>query len=126
MFSRSYEMFFITSLPAYGIEIRVNGALEIQPDHRSPEMIHLKRVFDSEYHGTGITWPQVRRRLHSSAAPIKVIEINSKSTGTLDYADASKMGLNAIAVGGFSLIRGLTLEGLDVTISFETPSCTTL
>jgi len=54
----------------------------------------------------------VLANLHEAAAPVKVVEVNSRSSGTLNYADHSKTGLSVIAVGGFSLSRGLTLEGL--------------
>jgi len=41
--------------------------------------------------------------------------VNSRSSGALNYTDHEKTGLNVIAVGGFSLSRGLTLEGLMVS-----------
>ena len=47
--------------------------------------------------------------------PIRVVEVNSQSPGTLDYTGNRQDGLNVIAVGGFSLSRGLTLEGLMVS-----------
>ena len=50
-----------------------------------------------------------------SASPITVVEVNSRSSGTLDYIGNQQDGLNVIAVGGFSLSRGLTLEGLMVS-----------
>ncbi len=44
----------------------------------------------------------------------QVVEVNSKANG-LDYSAAGDRGQTVIAVGGFSLSRGLTLEGLTVT-----------
>ena len=41
--------------------------------------------------------------------------VNSRSPGALDYVEYENTGLNVIAVGGFSLSRGLTLEGLVVS-----------
>jgi hypothetical protein len=46
---------------------------------------------------------------------VKVMMINSESDETLDY-DAYNGGLNVIAIGGNKLSRGLTLEGLTVSI----------
>ena len=43
------------------------------------------------------------------------MEVNSRSAGSLDYAEHEANGLNVIAVGGLSLSRGLTLEGLTVS-----------
>ncbi len=44
-----------------------------------------------------------------------VVEVNSRAAGSLDYAQHETAGLNVIAVGGLSLSRGLTLEGLIVS-----------
>ena len=40
---------------------------------------------------------------------------SSKTSGALNYDDRSEFGQSVIAVGGFSLSRGLTLEGLTVS-----------
>lgn len=45
---------------------------------------------------------------------IETLSINFKSKQQLDY-EIYKAGRNVIAIGGFSLSRGLTLEGLSVT-----------
>ena len=52
--------------------------------------------------------------LNDAAAPIQVVTVNSRSSGSLNYGDYGK-GLAVIAVGGYSLSRGLTLEGLMVS-----------
>jgi len=72
-------------------------------------------VWNEEYREAGVEWAEVLKLLHESAAPIKVIEVNSRSSGTLNYKDYANNGLHVIAVGGFSLSRGLTLEGLTVS-----------
>ena len=46
---------------------------------------------------------------------VKVMMINSESDEILDY-DAYPEGLNVIAIGGNKLCRGLTLEGLTVSV----------
>jgi hypothetical protein len=46
---------------------------------------------------------------------VEVMMINSKSDEMLDY-DAYEDGLNVIAIGGNKLSRGLTLEGLTVSM----------
>ena len=47
---------------------------------------------------------------------IKTLLINSKSKESLDYDDyKDNGGLHVIAIGGYSLSRGFTLEGLTVT-----------
>ena len=76
-----------------------------------PEIEALHAVWKAEYSDSGVEWSAVLSRLHDSAAPITVVEINSRSAGALNYAEYDKTGLNIIAVGGYSLSRGLTLEG---------------
>lgn len=95
--------------------IRVNGAL---PPHKAlldPELKALHEVWKREFCSTEFDWAHLQVCLHEAAAPIRVVEVNSKSPGTLDYTGNRRDGLNVIAVGGFSLSRGLTLEGLMVS-----------
>jgi hypothetical protein len=82
---------------------------------RDPEIAALCDVWTKEYAGTNTRWQEVQVHLIEAAAPIKVVEVNSRSSGTLNYEDYEESGLGVIAVGGFSLSRGLTLEGLTVS-----------
>ncbi len=95
--------------------LRVNGALPPDKAMRDPEIADLHRCWEREYHNAGVSWPVVLGLLYDSAAPIKVVEVNNRASGTLNYADHARNGLNVIAVGGFSLSRGLTLEGLVIS-----------
>ena len=99
-----------------GSSIRVNGSKP--PNHavRDPELGELRRVFAREYEGTcGLGWAEVQARLHDSVSAVTIVEINSRAAGSLDYVEHESAGLNVIAVGGLSLSRGLTLEGLTVS-----------
>lgn len=95
--------------------VRVNGSLAGPAALRDPEIAALHQLWHREYSNSGLEWAEVQERLHESCAPIKVVEVNSRSSGALNYADYTDTGLNVIAVGGFSLSRGLTLEGLIVS-----------
>tara|TARA_R100000365_G_C2748176_1_gene79084 strand:- start:3422 stop:6148 length:2727 start_codon:yes stop_codon:yes gene_type:complete len=95
--------------------IRVNGSSPEREALRDPEIAALKRVFAAEFAACGVSWTQVQNRLWDSISPINVVEVNSRSSDSLDYDAHKKNGLNVIAVGGFSLSRGLTLEGLMVS-----------
>lgn len=65
---------------------------------------------------TGISWEKVQQDyLYSAISAIEVRTINQRSSGKLDYTEYSENGLRVIAVGGLSLSRGLTLEGLMVS-----------
>ncbi len=101
-----------TRLERIQASVRVNGALPPDEALRDTEISALRDVWIDEYSDTGVPWDSVLANLHEAAASVKVVEVNSRSSGTLNYADHSKTGLSVIAVGGFSLSRGLTLEGL--------------
>ena len=96
--------------------VRVNGSKRPARAARDPQIAALRRTFDDEYADTcEVPWPDVQEQLHESISPVNVVEVNSRSRGSLDYAGHDLSGLNVIAVGGFSLSRGLTLEGLVVS-----------
>lgn len=98
--------------------VRLHGAL---PPHaaalRSPRIADLSATFDAEFGDCGFPWAAVLGALHEAIAPIVVQPVN-QSTGaaSLDYSQSSEPpGLRVIAVGGNSLSRGLTLEGLTAS-----------
>ena len=96
--------------------IRVNGSKPSDEALHDPEMHALHRVFQEHYEKTcGHDWAEVQAQLYDSVSAVQVVEINSGSSASLNYADYSASGLNVIAVGGMSLSRGLTLEGLTVS-----------
>ena len=93
--------------------VRVEGA---DPDaDRNPEIAELKRCWHAEYSDASPDWAGIRDNLLPIVASATVISVNSSSPATLDYDAAGDNGLTIIAVGGFSLSRGLTLEGLTVS-----------
>lgn len=96
--------------------VRVNAAKLPAAAVRDPEIKALRHAFDEHYADScELPWPDVQAQLHESAQAVNVVEVNSRSPGSLDYAGHEASGLNVIAVGGFSLSRGLTLEGLVVS-----------
>ncbi|RWO32340.1 MAG: endonuclease [Mesorhizobium sp.] len=95
--------------------IRFLSGLTPQEALRDEDMKALQVVWKEEFADSGFIWEEVQARLLEAAAPIRVEEINSRSAGSLAYSDHEEHGLNVIAVGGFSLSRGLTLEGLTVS-----------
>lgn len=84
---------------------------------RNPEIASLHAVWKAEYAEVeGADWTEVQARLHEVLISTKVVEVNaSKRSQPLDYDQGSEHGVTVIAVGGFSLSRGLTLEGLTVS-----------
>ncbi len=65
----------------------------------------------------GIDWEDLLKNyLHKAISPIEVRAVNMKTgAASLDYFNHKNDGLRVIAVGGNSMSRGLTLEGLGVT-----------
>ena len=99
-----------------GSSARVNGALPPAQAMADSEIAVLCHAFEEHYaDSSGVSWADVQSRLHESASAVNVVEVNSRAAGSLDYASHEASGLNVIAVGGFSLSRGLTLEGLVVS-----------
>ena len=96
--------------------VRVQAALPPDQALRDPEISALQETWKTEFgEAAGFDWPEVQSRLLDSASPVRTVLINSKSKDALDYADNAASGLNVIAIGGFALSRGLTLEGLMVS-----------
>jgi len=86
---------------------------------RNPEIAALHAVWESvlaEPEAEGADWPTVQARLHEVLVAARVVEVNaSKRSQPLDYDQTGEHGVTVIAVGGFSLSRGLTLEGLTIS-----------
>lgn len=96
--------------------VRVSGVKPMVDALLDDEIAALHEVFVREYESTcNFGWTSVQEKLWESVSPINVVEINSRSSGSLDYSEYEKTGLSVIVVGGFSLSRGLTLEGLMVS-----------
>lgn len=70
--------------------------------------------------GVPVAWDQVNAQLHTAAAKIGVIVVNSSAGTPLDYKEHEADGRSVIAVGGNKLSRGLTLEGLSISYFLRT------
>lgn len=73
----------------------------------------LKNTFRDEFSECEYEWPEVLSNLYKGIGTIKVVAVNKDKTESdkLNYEEYED-GLRVIAVGGLSLSRGLTLEGL--------------
>ncbi|MXU66551.1 Z1 domain-containing protein [Oceanomicrobium pacificus] len=79
-----------------------------------PEIVALHGVWQDEYSDSEFDWPSIQSELLDAIASAKIVEVNSRAND-LDYSNSGERGQTVVAVGGFSLSRGLTLEGLTVT-----------
>ena len=88
---------------------------------KNPEIAALHSVWEQEFAASAraaerVDWAAIQLRLHEVLVAARVVEVNaSKRSQALDYDQRAEHGVTVIAVGGFSLSRGLTLEGLTVS-----------
>ncbi len=91
--------------------------------NRHSRLTILHDTWQTHYSECEVPWDRVRKALYDSIASIKVLTINQKSEAAdrLNYGayKKSEKGRRVIAVGGLTLSRGLTLEGLCVSYFFR-------
>jgi hypothetical protein len=83
---------------------------------KHPPLMELHRVWNVYYSDVTCSWNDIRKNLYESIASVKTLTINQKTEASdrLNYGayKNSEKGRRVIAVGGLTLSRGLTLEGL--------------
>ena len=102
--------------------IRANYALAGNASLKNDHMASLKELFDVEHFNESESWDEVQAELDNAIFGIKTVVVNSSKTDEpLDYAayEAKGEALNVVAVGGLSLSRGLTIEGLTVSYMYR-------
>ena len=90
--------------------LRINGSRGAA-GLSDPEIAALQAVWRDEFYDAGFSWNEIQSAMFDAVVATRVVEVNSRTNG-LEY---SMQGATIIAVGGFSLSRGLTLEGLTIT-----------
>ena len=93
-------------------------------DAEEIESIHALHTIWDKYalsEVSDMSWDEILARyLYRAVAPIDVRAVNGNTgTSSLDYDNHKDDGLRIIAVGGNTLSRGLTLEGLMVTYFYR-------
>ena len=82
----------------------------------------LKDVFDIHFAtipGFEFSWPEIQTALKDAVMPVVVRTVNGgNAPKNLNY-DEVEAGLRLIAIGGQSLSRGLTLEGLCISYFYR-------
>lgn len=101
-------------------DVRNYSSLAPEVALRNKTIRELRDLFDDEYADTGVTWEAIQPALAAAILPIMVRSVNQKSgAASLSYAEYAQDGLRVIAVGGNSLARGLTLEGLCISYFYR-------
>lgn len=101
--------------------VKANYAMPESVSDKNVYMRALKDRFVEDFAGCGFTWEQIKGALFEVFDNLRLFVVNSKSDEVLDYKrhDREGNGLTAIAVGGLSLSRGLTIEGLCVSYMYR-------
>lgn len=96
------------------------------PSKQSIKIKSISRLFDTweKYKlesVAGFSWEHLLKKfLYKAARRIEVRSVNQKNGAkSLDYYNYKNIGMRVIAVGGNSLSRGLTLEGLTVSYFYR-------
>lgn len=98
--------------------VRLHGALQPRKAaDQSPEIAAMAEAFTLEFGDCNQPWPAVLETLHDAIAPVRVQAVNQQTgAASLDYGVMDRpTGVRVIAVGGNSLSRGLTIEGLSTS-----------
>ena len=93
-------------------------ALGIDEALQNTSIKSIYRTFEKEFSYAKIEWVNIQTSLHKAISRIVVIEVNSSSNAEkdIDYSERNyPEGRHIITVGGLSLSRGITLEGLSVS-----------
>lgn len=101
--------------------VKANYAMPDSISQKNEVMISLKACLDREFSDCGFSWSDIKVALNDVFDNFRVYVVNSKSDEALDYKKYERDGnsLTAIAIGGLSLSRGLTIEGLTVSYMYR-------
>lgn len=104
-------------------DVRNYAALDESQALRIESLNFLKQVWDKYdlESKAGVAWKVIQQEyLHKAISPIEIRAVNQKTgAASLNYDAHEENGLRVIAVGGNSLSRGLTLEGLCVSYFYR-------
>lgn len=101
-------------------DIRNYSQLPPEDACRNQTLASLRDTWGRQYPDTEFAWDAVQKALQRAALPIIVKSVNQRTgAASLDFAAHRDNGLRVIAVGGNSLSRGLTLEGLCVSYFYR-------
>ena len=98
---------------------KIYGKLKKEKALKDKKICALYNTYNKVYKDVDIEWQEIQDNLHKAIAPIIVAVVNKNNQNGLNYEEYENDGLRAIAIGGLSLSRGLTLEGLVVSYFYR-------
>ncbi|MFI7866796.1 Z1 domain-containing protein [Ectopseudomonas khazarica] len=106
--------------------VKANYMMPEEVSTKNEYMDRLRAAFEAEFAanefaGRHFTWGEVKAALWGVFEHLRTYVVNSKSDEVLDFGKYEKdgIGLTAIAIGGLSLSRGLTIEGLTISYMYR-------
>jgi hypothetical protein len=102
--------------------VKANYMMAEEISAQNQYMARLRAAFDDEFSDCGFEWQEVKEALWGVFDHLRTYVVNSKTTDDpLDYEKYERegVGLTAVAIGGLSLSRGLTIEGLTVSYMYR-------
>jgi hypothetical protein len=101
-------------------DVRNYSQLDSREALRNSSLSDLKNAWELEFSDSEFTWEQVQIALIEGILPISLKAVNQRTgAASLDFSQHKETGLRVIVVGGNSLSRGLTLEGLSTSYFFR-------
>lgn len=79
----------------------------------------LYKTFMKVYPDVEISWDEIFNQIYDSTARIKTAIVNMDHPNALNYDEYGETGFRVIVIGGLSLSRGLTLEGLMISYFYR-------
>ena len=99
-------------------DVRLYSKLSVQEALKNPSIRELKNTYEKQYINVSYSWEEIQNNLIRAIDPIQVFVVNGNQN-ELDYEANETYGLRAICVGGLTLSRGLTLEGLVISYFYR-------
>ena len=101
--------------------VKANYMMPEEISSKNQYMAALRNTFDQDYATCQFEWAEVKKALWGVFKNLRIFVVNSKSDEVLDFKKYEKdgTGLTAITIGGLSLSRGLTIEGLTVSYMYR-------
>jgi hypothetical protein len=101
-------------------DVRNYSQLETTEALRNSNLAALHGTWQREFSAAGFDWEAVQDGLVDGVLPISVRAVNQRTgAASLDFKQHQESGLRVMVVGGNSLSRGLTLEGLSTSYFFR-------
>lgn len=101
--------------------VKANYAMPDEVSRNNEHMARIEKIFHRQFSDCGRDWAAVKASLFATFEHLRIFLVNSRSDEALDFKKYEKegVGLTAIAIGGLSLSRGLTIEGLSVSYMYR-------